>query len=55
MKAFFETVWYFILKYWVPIVILAIGIVQMFVGKWLIIAIMVIVACVIAIVESVKN
>jgi hypothetical protein len=55
MKAFFETLWYFILKYWVPIVIVAIGIAQMFVNKWWILAIMVVVACVIAIVESVKN
>ena len=55
MKAFFETVWYFILKYWVPLVIVAIGIVQMFVGKWWILAIMVVVAAVIAIVDTVRK
>jgi hypothetical protein len=55
MKEFFETVWYFLVRYWVPLVIVAIGIVQMFVGKWWILAIMVVVGCVIAIVESVKQ
>jgi hypothetical protein len=55
MKAFFETVWYFILKYWVPIVIVAIGVVQMFVNKWWILVIMLVVAVVIFIVSLFKK
>jgi hypothetical protein len=55
MKAFFETVWYFLVRYWVSLVLVAIGIAQMFFAHWLILVILLVVAVVIAIVETVKQ
>jgi hypothetical protein len=55
MKAFFETVWYWIKRFWVPAVIVAIGVVQMFVPKWVILIALVIVAGGIALSDALKK
>lgn len=55
MKAFFEMVWAFIVKYWVSLVLLAIGIAQMFFSHWLILLAMALVAVGIGLVAYFKK
>jgi hypothetical protein len=55
MKAFFEMVWSFIMKYWVSLVLVAIGIVQMFIAKWIILIILIVVAAGIFLWEKFKK